>query len=46
MLVHLFNECGDIDDNAVADNEQRMVETWDGAEQLETVFARIDEYIE
>jgi hypothetical protein len=46
MLAYLFAEYGDIDDNALAENEKRLVEPWDGVKQLENVFTRIHECID
>jgi hypothetical protein len=46
MLAYLFAEYGDIDDNALAENEKRLVEPWDGVEQLENIFTRMHECID
>jgi hypothetical protein len=46
MLAYLFAEYGNIDNNALAENEKWFVEPWDGVEQMENVFTRIHECID
>jgi hypothetical protein len=46
LQYNCLGEYGDIDDNTLAENEKRLVEPWDGVEQLENVFTHIHECID